>query len=191
MNTEDFTTHITRMVDSVFFSFHRKASGHKIQLCYTYITAYNGNHQNCMDFPKPPPLPSNSDLLARISNFLPKIEAANEELEKTRDKDISTIDCGLVRDDESDNDNDDDDAEDEEDESSEPTIQLKVQIADMEKNKEIFDLLAAPSDMAKDDTVGCASDEDPLSGKDKALANLLKGDEKPSKKSKVLIEEIS
>ena len=80
-----------------------------------------------MDF-SPSKLPNNSDLLARIGNFLPKIEAANEELEKTRDTNIP-IDCGLVRDD------DDDDDDGEVDESSEPTIQLKVQIGEVEKNK--------------------------------------------------------
>ena len=140
-----------------------------------------------MDFPKPPPLPSNSDLLARISNFLPKIEAANEELEKTRDEN-TPIDCGLVRDDDDDDDNDDDA---EVDESSEPTIQLKVQIGDVEKNKKIFDLLASPSDdMVKDDQDESAGYVESLSSKENAIAELLKGDEKPSKKSKVLIEEI-
>jgi hypothetical protein len=140
-----------------------------------------------MDF-SPSKLPNNSDLLARIGNFLPKIEAANEELEKTRDTNIP-IDCGLVRDD------DDDDDDGEVDESSEPTIQLKVQIGEVEKNKEIFDLLGPTGDSATstNDTAegDAARDGEPISGKEKALAELLKEDEKPAKKSKVLIQEMS
>ncbi|KAI2507219.1 hypothetical protein MHU86_7176 [Fragilaria crotonensis] len=142
-----------------------------------------------MDFSSPN-LPNNSDLLARISNFLPKIEAANEELEKTRDENIP-IDCGLVLDDD-DDDNDNDDAD--EDESSEPTIQLKVQIGEVDKNKEIFDLLGPTSSEAcsnEDTEDDAARDGEPISGKEKALAELLKGDEKPAKKSKVLIQEMS
>jgi len=135
-----------------------------------------------MAFPMPPTgLKNNSDLLQRIGNFLPKIEAANEEL---KDQENVQIDVGLVA--------DDDDDEDDDDECSEPTIQLKVQLGDLEKNKEVFDMLLTKDD--DNEAMQTTEGEQPIvSAKEEALTKLLKddNDEKTTNQTKkVLIQEI-
>jgi hypothetical protein len=145
-----------------------------------------------MDFPKPPPgmlssssSTANSDLLKRLGDFLPKMQAANEDLET-----VEQIDVDLVADDE-------DDEEEEEGECSEPTIQLKLQLGDVEKNQAVFDMLTKKEDdedVSKDMEQTAA----PSSAKEDAVSKLLQetapGAEKVSsatKKGKVLIEELS
>jgi hypothetical protein len=147
-----------------------------------------------MEFPKPPPLKSNSDLMTRIGKFLPEIEAANEELLLTKENDVR-IDVGLVPDnddDDTDDDDDDDDDEEQGDESSEPTIQLKVQLADVDQNKTVFDLLAAHDELDEQKTDATTEEEEQpeVSAKEEALVKLMSKEKKLAKSSKTLIQEI-
>jgi hypothetical protein len=146
-----------------------------------------------MDLPKPPPgmFPSsnsaaNSDLMKRLGNFLPKMQAANEDLET-----VEQIDVDMIADDDGEDD-------EEEGECAEPTIQLKLQLGDIEKNQAVFDMLSK-----KDDDEDASKDKEqtaeaaPASAKEGAVSKLLQetaGAEKVSsatKKGKVLIEELS
>ena len=139
-----------------------------------------------MEFPKTPPLTSNSDLMTRIGKFLPEIEAANEELLLTKENDIR-IDVGLVPD----NDEDDDD-EEQGDENSEPTIQLKVQLADVDENKTVFDLLATNDEQEKQEADEATEEEGQpaVSAKEEALIKFISEEKKLAKSNKTLIEEI-
>jgi hypothetical protein len=138
-----------------------------------------------MEFPKPPPLKSNSDLMMRIGKFLPEIEAANEVL--TKENDVQ-IDVGLVPD----NDDDGDDDEDQGDESLEPTIQLKVQLADVDQNKTVFDLLGRNDELVEQDAGTTTVEEEPpaVSAKEEALVKLMTEEKKVATSSKALIQEI-
>jgi hypothetical protein len=116
------------------------------------------------------------------------IEAANEELLSTKENDVR-IDVGLVPD------NDDDDTDDDEeqgDESSEPTIQLKVQLADVDQNKTVFDLLAAHDELDEQKTDATSEEEEQpeVSAKEEALVKLMSKEKKLAKSSKALIQEI-
>jgi hypothetical protein len=161
--------------------------------------------QNDDGLPGPPPSVAGlstitSNLVARLGAFLPQIRAANEELMKDNRNEYQ-IDVALAQQDEE----DDDEEEEAEDEghSSKPTIQLKVELADVEKNEEVFALLSSGNDDEAIGTTGNGgcSDEaqenasSSVSASEEAVSKLLQqGEEETTtrnKRRRVIIEEIA
>ena len=133
--------------------------------------------------------------MKRIGNFLPKIQAANEDLLNNTDtKETMQIDVDMVKEGEEDGDeNTKEEADNGENEGQ--TIQLEFQIGDVEKNQAVFDLLGKD-----DETKPAAADDDDepveLSATEGAVAKLLQPEgaakkNDTTKKRKVLIEEMS
>ena len=144
---------------------------------------------NMTDFPKPPPglaLNHNSDLIKRLGSFLPQIKKANQELTE-ENQDGVQIDVRLEK-------ANDDDSDDQEDAEDKPTIQIDMQLGDVETNKEIFDMLST-NENEGDDKTDAKSTGRPIdcqtTPKEQMVSEMLKKDGASGKKRKVLIEELS
>lgn len=104
-------------------------------------------------FPLPDPSRT-SDLLSRVSSFLPQIQSANERLTAAADSDdnerqTKTLDADLkakMEEDESSNSDDSDDQQQEEDEPAVPTISLQLALGNVEENPAISWLADDPED---------------------------------------------
>mmetsp|Transcript_15810 Transcript_15810/g.22962 ORF Transcript_15810/g.22962 Transcript_15810/m.22962 type:complete len:167 (-) Transcript_15810:76-576(-) len=165
-----------------------------------------------MEFPKSPP----SNLMKRLEAFLPQIQKANHELSKNTDDSIQ-IDKQLNRDDDDGDDDDDDDPSEEGDHETmggvknngetkkPPMIELSVELGDMEKNKEVFNLLSGNEEQVTSKTEEIQSivmpggKREPIIDGQKEYQNLATNermeifgikDSSEKKESKVLIEEL-
>mmetsp|Transcript_36926 Transcript_36926/g.42118 ORF Transcript_36926/g.42118 Transcript_36926/m.42118 type:complete len:146 (-) Transcript_36926:147-584(-) len=129
-----------------------------------------------------------ANLLDRLGAFLPKIKAANLELSDDKELKRRKIDDSLQEQDE--DTNDDEAGEQQEGERKGPTVQLEIALGDLEKNKEVFDLLLPSNDKAE--VVKENDDDRPRKAAENVVSNLLQNDKTEKKQqSKILIQEIS